>query len=64
MENNLGKTNDLAERNHFRLNECECQVTLEESRLDKTQGRGEESAATLQIIEINLNKLEPRTGSI
>lgn len=36
----------------------------EESRLDKTQGRGEESAATLQIIEINLNKLEPRTGTI
>ncbi len=33
-------------------------------RLNKAQGRGEESAATLQIVEINVNKLEPRTGSL
>lgn len=37
---------------------------VDEERLDKLDTKEEEATATLQIVEINLNKLEPRAGSM
>lgn len=64
IENNLTKTTDLAEKNSNRLHTREWLFILDDERLDKLENKEEEATATLQIVEINLNKLEPRAGAM